>query len=328
MPVGDDTFEEAVADKNNECEALRFMNTSSIARGDAFEALLGRINQACGRFGARTLGPDFHGALREFQGGAVKLSVVDLAQVNLYRTSKEVAANDLNNYYAVFQLDGRSRLEQGDNRVELAAGDITLIDASLPSDMTYLEDARQVSLIVPRQVFERARITTVNCAMRIPGSAPIAVLANSLVQGVSRHDGLGMQESEATLDALVSLLRPAISGQETECDSHERLFRKAVAFIDEHISAEELCPELIAREVGVSVRGLYRMFSKKGMVVAQYIKNRRLDFCAESLRNSSFEQKLSALGYAWGFSDSSYFSTAFKSRFGVSPGEYRKRYLQ
>ncbi|MCY1284308.1 Transcriptional activator FeaR [compost metagenome] len=304
------------------------MSTSHQIRGDAFEAWLGRINQACGRFAARTLGPEFRSELREFQGGAIKLSQVELAHINLYRTRTEVAAGASNNYYAVFQLDGRSRLEQGDNRVELAAGDITLIDASQPSSMTYLEDARQVSLIVPRQVFERARLNSVSCATRIPGSAPIALLANNLVREVSRHDGLGMQESEATLDALVSLLRPAISAQESECDSHERLFRKAVAFIDEHISAEELCPELIAREVGVSVRGLYRMFSKKGTVVAQYIKNRRLDFCAESLRNAHFEQKLSALGYAWGFSDSSYFSTAFKSRFGVSPGEYRKRYTQ
>ncbi|WP_256345255.1 helix-turn-helix domain-containing protein, partial [Pseudomonas sp. F1002] len=57
-----------------------------------------------------------------------------------------------------------------------------------------------------------------------------------------------------------------------------------------------------------------------------YIKHRRLDFCAETLRHSPAEQKLSALCYAWGFSDSSYFSSAFKSRFGVSPGEYRKRY--
>jgi AraC family transcriptional activator of tynA and feaB len=35
---------------------------------------------------------------------------------------------------------------------------------------------------------------------------------------------------------------------------------------------------------------------------------------------------LSVLGYSWGFSDSSYFSTAFKSRFGIAPGEYRKQH--
>ena len=65
---------------------------------------------------------------------------------------------------------------------------------------------------------------------------------------------------------------------------------------------------------------------RMGLLVARYIKNRRLDLCAESLRQSRAEQKLSALGYSWGFSDSSYFSTAFKSRFGISPGEYRKQY--
>lgn len=76
----------------------------------------------------------------------------------------------------------------------------------------------------------------------------------------------------------------------------------------------------------MSLRGLYRMFARRQLVVAQYIRNRRLDFCAEALRHAGSELKLSALGYAWGFSDSSYFSTAFKARFGVSPGEYRKRY--
>ncbi|MNY22028.1 Transcriptional activator FeaR [compost metagenome] len=76
----------------------------------------------------------------------------------------------------------------------------------------------------------------------------------------------------------------------------------------------------------MSTRGLYRMFAKKGLVVARYIKNRRLDLCAESLRQSGREEKLSVLGYSWGFSDSSYFSTAFKSRFGIAPGEYRKQH--
>lgn len=303
------------------------MNPSSIHRDEAFEAWLGQVNRACGRFDARTLGPSFHGKLREYQEGAIKLSVVDMAQVHLYRTSKEVSASGNGHFYAVFQLEGRSRLEQDGNRVLLSRGDITLVDANRPCDMTYEDNSRQLSLILPRQVLERGlRFSGIDTARRIPASSPVAILANTLVLETSRQDGLGMQESEATLDALVSLLRPALASAESDGDSHERLFRKALAFIDEHIGAEELCPELIAREVGVSVRGLYRMFAKKGLVVAQYIKNRRLDFCAESLRNAAGEQKLSALGYAWGFSDSSYFSTAFKSRFGVSPGEYRKRY--
>ena len=92
------------------------------------------------------------------------------------------------------------------------------------------------------------------------------------------------------------------------------------------ITCEQLTPELIAHEVGISMRSLYRIFAKHDLVIAQYIRNRRLDFCAESLRNPSMDQKVSSLGYAWGFSDSSYFSTAFKARFGVTPGEYRRQH--
>ena len=227
----------------------------------------------------------------------------------------------------MFQLDGSACMTQGDNRVSLCAGDITLIDASQPSDFTYHENSRQLSLILPHRLIEQSlRYTPVKCGHLIGAKSPIATLSHHLILDAARQTNLSQQESEATLDAVISLLRPAISQSEDVDDVHERIFRKTLGYIDEHIRSEELCPELLAREVGVSMRGLYRMFARKGLVVARYIKNRRLDLCAESLRQSRTEQKLSALGYSWGFSDSSYFSTAFKSRFGISPGEYRKQY--
>ncbi|MFI8481456.1 transcriptional regulator FeaR [Pseudomonas sp. NPDC078700] len=303
------------------------MATSYAQRTDSFDQWLSHINQVCGNFCAKTLGNEFFGAVREHKAGAIKLSFVDVAQARLYRTGREIERSEGQNFYAAFQLHGQANMEQDGKRVVLNPGDITLIDATLPSDFTYSENSRQLSLILPRRLVEQSmRFGRVQCAQKIAGSSPIATLANRLVLDASQQQGLSLCESEATLDAIVSLLRPVIGGEQMDADVHERMFRKCISFIDEHICADELCPELLAREVGVSVRGLYRLFSKKGLVVAQYIKNRRLDFCAESLRHSTAEQKLSALGYAWGFSDSSYFSTAFKNRFGVSPGEYRKRY--
>ncbi|MEG1039660.1 MAG: transcriptional regulator FeaR [Pseudomonas sp.] len=303
------------------------MMTANALRADRFDEWLQNINQACGRFCAQTLGPDFAGSVKEHKAGALKASFVDVTQARLYRTGREVEQSENRHFFAAFQLQGQAVMEQGGNRVMLSSGDITLIDATLPSDFTYSDNSRQLSLILPRHLVEHSqRFSNIRCAQRIDARSPIALLANRLVLEATRHDSLSLQESEATLEAIISLLRPVIGSTEADPDVHERLFRKTIAFIDEHIRNEELCPELLAREVGVSVRGLYRMFSKKGLVVAQYIKNRRLDFCAESLRHGGAEQKLSALGYAWGFSDASYFSTAFKARFGVAPGEYRKRY--
>jgi len=293
----------------------------------ALEHWLQRINVLCGRFCAKALGENFIGRIEQFQGGALQMSFVDAAHARLYRGEREVAEGRDKGYFAVFQLEGHAQMVQGVQRIVLAPGDITLIDAARPSDFSYGENARQLSLILPREVVERSlHSSRVRCCELIAARTPVAVLANSLVRESARQDGLSLAESEATLDALVSLLRPALAGAEGCVDQHERLFGRAVALIDQRICEPELCPEVIAREIGVSLRSLYRMFARRQLVVAQYIRNRRLDFCAEALRHAGSELKLSALGYAWGFSDSSYFSTAFKARFGVSPGEYRKRY--
>lgn len=303
------------------------MISAEAQRRDGFDQWIHQINQICGAFNGQTLGAGFSGQIREHRSGALKLSFVDACQARLYRTPAEVAAGEGGKYFAVFQLDGTAGMAQGDNKVLLCAGDITLIDASRPSDFTYSENSRQLSLILPSPLIEQSlRFNQVHCGHRIAATSPMAMLSHRLILDAAQQNTLSLPESEATLEAIVSLLRPAISQAEDSNDSHERIFRKTLECIDAHIRSEDLCPEWLAREVGMSVRGLYRIFAKKGLVVAKYIKNRRLDLCAESLRQSRTEQKLSVLGYSWGFSDSSYFSTAFKSRFGIAPGEYRKQH--
>lgn len=293
---------------------------------ERFDLWLDKVNQVCGRFGANLLGTEFSGSISEYRSGDLKMSFVDVAQAELFRTRREIEQSEGAHYYAAFQLAGEAVMEQQGSCITLLPGDITLIDSTRPSNFVYRNNARQLSLILPRErVEQQLRYSAVKPAQRIPASAPMAGLAQRLILGATEQ-ALGQADSEATLDAVISLLRPAMGAREGDDSPQERTFRKALRFIDEHIGDEALCPEWVATQVGVSVRGLYRVFSRHGLVVAQYVKNRRLDRCAEQLRQAQGEGKLCALGYAWGFSDSSYFSTAFKARFGVSPGEYRKRY--
>lgn len=303
------------------------MSSAIQAQDEGFQYWLAQINQVCGDFGAKTLGSSFIGSIQEFQQGAIRLSEVAARQVHLYRSARELNAGSNAHCYAVFQLEGQCLLEQDGQRVALTQGDITLLDASRPSALSFPEHSRQFSLILPHQVLARSmRFTQLACARRIAAQTPLAMLANSLLHEIRRQQHWELYDSEATLDALVALLKPALGGTQEESDSHTRLFEKALAYIDTHLVEEDLCPERVARAVGASTRGLYRLFAKKGVGVSQYIRNRRLDLCAEALRNPRGETKLSSLGLEYGFSDSSHFFTAFKTRFGASPGEYRKRY--
>lgn len=296
----------------------------------AFQKWIGSIRQACGAFDAEPLGKHFSGGSVEQLGDpTLHMTLVGADHSRLLRSRQHVSQLDERRFFAVLQMRGQGEFEQGEQRATLAPGDLTLLDGARPFSVNLIDRARQVSLILPAASVERnLRSGRVACAQRIAGTSALGMVAGRLILGASRqsHDGMEPQESEAVLDALLTLLKPAIGLPEVAEAGHERMFRRACDFIDAHLADEALAPEWIARSIGVSVRGLYRLFSRQGLVVAQYIKHRRLDACAEALRAGDGCEKLAALAYSWGFADASHFSAAFKTRFGETPGAYRRRY--
>ena len=302
------------------------MSFRSSSPAAALDAWVQEINRVCGSFAGRHLSEGFSGQIESFSSGPLSLSVLRAREVKLSRTYMQIAKDNDDKYFAVFQLDGKCSLEVDGCAAELCRGDMVVIDASSPFSASYGATSRMISVILPRrQVEQRFCHARVRCGEVIPARSPSVRLASQLIQYTARQSDMDVRDGEAALEALLALLRPVIEARE-EPDGYERLFRKAVVFIDAHIREGDLCPELVGRQIGISVRGLYRLFTRRGLTVAQYIKCRRLDLCAEVLRGAPAAQSLSVLSGEWGFSDPSHFSTAFKARFGVSPREYRKRH--
>lgn len=297
------------------------------ANHERFDSWLDHINRACGPFAGQVTDGGFHGSLQEYHANAMKLSIVDAAHSRLFRTQYEVARSNDAWYYAVFQLDGETVLEQGNNQAVMHSGDITLIDASRPCSINYTQQTKQISLLVPRHMLEQNRRSgELPCAYRLNAEMPVVKMSQRLLHESMKNPTLNACESEAALEALICLLRPVLQVRDALPSKRDKQLERVMGLIDNNIQSEDLRPEWIASEAGMSVRSLYRMFADKGLVVAQYIKNRRLDMCAQALRTVSTTEKLAGIGYNWGFTDHSHFSTAFKLRFGVSPGEYRKRW--
>lgn len=166
----------------------------------------------------------------------------------------------------------------------LAAGDITLIDAARPCSIVWQQTSRQASLLLPRQrVAPTGDITT---ACRLDKSLPMVQLSQRLLLESMGGTTLSASESEAALEAIACLLRPVLHQRDPAPSRREKQFQKIIALIDASIQSEHLRPEWLASETGMSVRSLYRLFADQGLVVAQYIKNRRLDLCARRYRTS------------------------------------------
>jgi AraC-like DNA-binding protein len=128
----------------------------------------------------------------------------------------------------------------------------------------------------------------------------------------------GMFTSAETLTHIKDTLmhRQKLSGEA------QRLTRKAMAYIHEHYS-EPIGREDVARHTGVSEGYLSRCFTQEiGLSLVHYVTRYRIQQAKQFL--SSDDMSITEIAMEIGFSDSNYFSRAFRKEVGISPVAYRR----
>ncbi len=102
---------------------------------------------------------------------------------------------------------------------------------------------------------------------------------------------------------------------------HELTVGRMLAYIDENY-ASELSLGVLAASFGYNTTYLSTMFKEvTGIGFSQYLENRRLDEAAKLLRNTSLW--VSQISTAVGYRSVTYFSTAFRKKYRMSPDKYR-----
>lgn len=115
-----------------------------------------------------------------------------------------------------------------------------------------------------------------------------------------------------------------IHPKETENDSMDGLFlRQAIGVVEENLANFDFTHEQLIDAMNTSKSTLYRKIkSLTGLSPSEFVRNIRLKHACIMLQNGT--GNVSDVAYAVGFNDPKYFSTCFKSEFGVSPREYNK----
>lgn len=110
----------------------------------------------------------------------------------------------------------------------------------------------------------------------------------------------------------------------THSDSDEQWLKRAVALVFDHLSDSEFSVDDLCGGLGMSQSTLYRKLKvTAGQSANEFIQNIRLKYAARLLRETS--RTVSEITFDVGFSDSSYFSRAFRKCFGVSPKQWREQ---
>ena len=286
-----------------------------------------QLHTVCGRFDttARDDVGGFFGGISVGRIGDMEVADVTTNAHSVRKSAADVRAEDGRYFFLILQQAGGSVLMQHERQARLEPGDLALIDSRYSSEFRYLEGMRHLSCHLPCDALERRMAGRApRVCDTIHGAEPIGmVLGNFIRQIIDKHTLFDARESGAMGDALLCMLAPRSDDIEQHGGSL-RDYSRVVAYIDARLQLD-LTPEMIGRGVGISVRSLYRLFEDRDQSLAGYIRERRLQRCAEELRASSHShENLTCIAYRWGFKDSAHFSRSFRASFGVSPRDYRR----
>jgi DNA-binding response OmpR family regulator len=104
----------------------------------------------------------------------------------------------------------------------------------------------------------------------------------------------------------------------------EKLMKKTIDFVKDHMSDPDLTVEKVAAEIGLSRVHFYRKI--KGLTnlsAVEFIRSLRLERAAQLIQSGKLN--VSEVRYEVGIQDADYFRKIFKARFGKTPTDYTDR---
>jgi AraC family transcriptional regulator len=101
----------------------------------------------------------------------------------------------------------------------------------------------------------------------------------------------------------------------------EAPLRRALDYLEAHFRSRLTVAE-VAGHAGIHPSYLAELFRERyATSVGEWVRNRRLEFVREALRNP--DTPISCIAFQAGFADQSHLTRLFRARFGLTPAEYR-----
>ncbi|MFJ4716012.1 helix-turn-helix domain-containing protein [Streptomyces sp. NPDC088785] len=256
------------------------------------------------------------------------------------RTAALIRRCDPETYQLELITTGRKFLAQAHRACELGPGQLVLYSSSHPLESRSVParptDARAASVIahVPRRLLPvpsrhaAALLATPLQSAHGPGLLLAQMLRGLTEGGDGRTSALDRARLGSVLIDLVgAVLAHRLELDTLDADAQERMLSLRVhSYIRRNLSHPELSPSAIAAAHQISVRSLQRLLRAEGTTATELVRRQRLGQAAQALADPrQATVPVHAVGARWGFPRAADFSRAFRSVYGVPPGEFRLR---
>jgi AraC family transcriptional regulator, positive regulator of tynA and feaB len=242
------------------------------------------------------------------------------------RTHRDIRLDGADHYLVVFQVAGQSAMTQIDQPVQLDVGDVALVDAARP--VKYLCRVRSpqwLTLRLPRKSVQshlgfepQGGVSRHNARA---GRALFDLIRDADTESMDSPAHLYMQL--AVYDLVGALFAP--SDPRPISRGSDKLFARICGVISDGFSDPDFGPAEVAKETGVSLRYVQRLFTERGTTCSEFIYSQRLDRAAHLVHRGALlgtRQPISEIAFACGFRDYVHFARRFRRRFGHPPGAH------
>ena len=228
------------------------------------------------------------------------------------------------------QVSGSSIVVQDGREAVLRPGDLAVYDTRRPYTLVNAHGIHQHFFRIPVDDLSLpSRVLADVTAVRLDGSRPLARITAGQLRALAQNVGrLADDDAERVGEPSLALIRALLASQiddlpETREYLERSLEHRILLFVREHLRDPDLSAALVAHEHHISVRHLYRLLERSGIVLGDFVRRQRLEGCRGALRDPGDTRTIAAIAHAWGFGDVTHFGRVFKATYGMSPRAWR-----
>ena len=235
--------------------------------------------------------------------------------ISLVRTAAQVRRTGFDHFVLQHIVSGELRVDVGDDQRILRAGDSVWLDTTKPNTMTAI-GCHLYTLSVPRE-----RLAAFGISASQLHSVVVPTRDLHYQSAFSRLiRGAGESDLEVLISRSITPESRRPSGLGLNASARRTRREAALNFIEAHLHRSNLSPEMVIAGARTSRATLYRAFEELGGV-SEWILSRRLRRLRSALMVD--RRPLADMIGDFGFVSLSHATTAFRSRYGVSPGALR-----
>jgi AraC-like DNA-binding protein len=275
---------------------------------------------------------DFIGRLARTTNGTVRIAEVYSDPQIVRHGCAQASRNRTQVHFLHLQLEGESVNRQDQREARLKPGDMTICDNSRPYEIVFEKPSRMLVFAFTDELLRRyVQYPQSIAAMAIPGDRGIGGLLSDFLSDVWRHcqEDSEFDVNAGVTDAMLGLVANAyrqVLGSSIDHNSLGAAHRvRVINYIEENLGDPKLTPTRIASAFRITTRYLHHLFSEEDETVARYILRRRLEECARALTSPTQRKRtITSIAFDHGFSSATHFGRVFRSRYEVTPRDYRQ----